>query len=101
MIRTARVKAPRVQVHQQRNAEGSRLAAAGFGLCNQVFAEQRNRQGRRLDRRHLRVAKLREVGQDVRGQGQSREIGCRSPPQLSWASFGTLLTLKEKRFAKI
>ena len=36
-------KTPRIQVGQQRNAEGCRFAAAGLGLGNQVFAQQRNR----------------------------------------------------------
>ena len=62
-------KTPRIQVGQQRNAEGCRFAAAGFGLGNQVFAEQRNRQARRLNRRHLGVAEPGQVGQHVGRQG--------------------------------
>ncbi len=61
-----------VKVGEQREGKGGGLAAAGLGLGDQVLAEQRRRQAGRLDRRHLRVAELREVGQHL---GRERQRG--------------------------
>jgi hypothetical protein len=68
-------KPARVQAVDHGQAEGSRLAAAGAGLGDQVLALQGQRQAGGLDGRHLRIAELLEVGQHFGGQGQRRESG--------------------------
>jgi hypothetical protein len=66
-------EAARVQVGQQRQSEGSRLAAAGLGLGDQVMPGQRQRQAGGLDRRHRRVAQALQVLQRGRWQRQAAE----------------------------
>ena len=68
-------KPARIQAVDHGQAEGSRLAAAGAGLCDQVLALQGQRQAGGLDGRHLRIAELLEVGQHFGRQGQRRESG--------------------------
>jgi hypothetical protein len=63
-------EAARIQVGQQGQTEGRRLAAAGLGLGDQVVARQRDRQAGGLDRRHVQVAELAQVLQHGGGQGQ-------------------------------
>jgi hypothetical protein len=63
-------EAARIELGQQAQGKGRRLAAAGLGLRDQVLAGQRRRQARRLDRRHRMVAKLPQVRQRGRRQRQ-------------------------------
>ena len=67
-------QAPRVQVGQQRQAEGCGLAAAGLGLRDQVFAGQGQGQAGGLDRGHPGIAQLPQVGQHMGRQRQGREV---------------------------
>ena len=53
----------RVEARQQRQRKRRGLAAAGLRLGDQVVAGQRDRQARGLNRRHLDVAELRQVGE--------------------------------------
>ena len=77
-------EAARVQVGQQRQAEGGGLAAAGLGLGDQVMAGQRQRQAGGLDRRHRVVAQLLQVLQRGRRQRQAGEgVGGGVHPRLS------------------
>jgi hypothetical protein len=62
-----------VEFGQQGQGESGCFAAAGFGLGDQVFACQRQRQGGRLDGRHLVIAQLRQIRQGGGWQGQSAE----------------------------
>jgi hypothetical protein len=68
-------QAAHVQVGQQRQRKGRRLAAAGARLGDEVLARQRRRQGRSLDGRHGGVAQALQVLQHVGGQRQAGEIG--------------------------
>jgi hypothetical protein len=70
-------EAARIEPGQQGQGKGRRLAAAGPGLRDQVLAGQRKGQARRLDRRHLPIAELFEVGQRRRcqRQGSERQVG--------------------------
>ena len=70
-------EAAHVQVGQQRQREGRRLAAAGLGLRDQVVPGQRQRQAGGLDRRHGGVAQALQVRERVRGQRQAAEIAAR------------------------
>jgi hypothetical protein len=66
-------KAARVEVGEQGQRKGRRLAAAGLGLSDQVVAGQRDRQAGGLNRRHRQVFELRQVGQHGGRQGQFAE----------------------------
>jgi hypothetical protein len=66
---------PRVEVGQQRQRKGGRLAAARLRLRDEVTAGQRQRQAGRLDGRHALVAQALQVVQHVAGQGQAVERG--------------------------
>ena len=56
---------------EQRQRERGRLAAAGLGLGDQVVAGQRDRQARRLDRRHRQVVELLQICQH---RGRQRQF---------------------------
>jgi len=62
-----------VEFGEQRQGKGGGLAAAGFGLRDQVVPGQRERQAGGLDRRHLRVAQLLQVRQHGGGKRQLAE----------------------------
>ena len=66
------VKARGIETVQQRQRKSRGLAAARLGLSDQIMAGQGQRQARRLDRCHLGVAELNQVG--LRG-GAQRELG--------------------------
>jgi hypothetical protein len=66
-------KPARVQAVDHGQAEGSRLAAAGAGLGDQVLALQGQRQAGGLDGRHLRIAELLEVGQHFGDRGSAEK----------------------------
>ena len=66
-------KPARVELGQQRQRKGGRLAAAGLGLGNQVFAGQRNGQAGGLNGRHGLVAELLQVGQRGGREGERGE----------------------------
>ncbi len=68
-------KTARVQVSQQGQSKGSGFAAAGFGLGNNVFAEQGGGQGRRLNWGHLQIAQLLQVFDNGRVQRQAGKAG--------------------------
>ena len=81
-------KPARIKFGKQGQGEGGSLAAAGLGLGDQVLASQRRRQAGRLDRRHLVVAQLGQVGQSGLCQGQGGEVGGRvSHARLSGVAF--------------
>ena len=63
-------KPARVQLGQQRQRKGGGLAAAGFGLSNDVVPRQRHRQAGGLDRGHVEIAKLHQRGLHGGRQGQ-------------------------------
>ena len=60
----------RIQVGQQRQGKGRRLAAAGLGLGDQVVAGERDGQAGGLDRRHRQVFELFKRRLDARRQRQ-------------------------------
>ncbi len=80
-------EAPRIQVGQQRQAEGGGLAAAGLGLCDQVMPGQGERQAGGLDRRHRGVTQAGKVfqrGGRQRQAGERRALRCGRCRQDGW-----------------
>jgi hypothetical protein len=68
-------KTARVQAGQQSERKRRRLAAAGFGLGDDVLAEQGGGQAGGLDRGHGEVAELLQVGQHGGRERQAGEVG--------------------------